>query len=86
MVQMTTVSIKGSSKATKPSEGGWFVFAVLCAIAAEPTPASLENAARWKPTTKTPSKLLVVDTSIFENLESFQKLKQAFLDSKESFK
>ena len=30
----------------KKSEGGLLVFAVLCAIAADPTPASLENAAR----------------------------------------
>ena len=44
------------------------------------------NTYKPKPTTKTPSKLLVVNTDIFENLESFQKLKQAFLDSRESFK
>src|SRR5690606_22522045 len=53
-VHTTTVSIKGSSKATKPSEGGLLVFAVLWAMAAEPTPASLEKAARWNPMTNTP--------------------------------
>src|SRR5690606_12190701 len=53
-VHTTTVSIKGSSNATKPSEGGLWVLAALCAIAAEPTPASFEKAARWNPTISTP--------------------------------
>src|SRR5690606_35245956 len=55
MVQTTTVSINGSSKATKPSDAGYFVLTAEWAIAAEPTPASLEKAALWKPTIKTPN-------------------------------
>ena len=43
------VSIKGSSKATIPSLTGSLVAAAECAIEAEPTPASLEKAARRKP-------------------------------------
>ena len=54
MVQTTTVSIKGSSKATMPSRTGYSVLAAECAIAAEPIPASFEKAARLKPTTKIP--------------------------------
>ena len=46
MVQMTTVSMKGSSRATKPSLTGWRVLTAECTIGAEPTPASLEKAAR----------------------------------------
>ena len=45
IVQTTTVSINGSNKATNPSDAGYFVFTAECAIAAEPTPASFENAA-----------------------------------------
>ena len=45
---MTTVSIKGSNKATKPSEAGWLVVTAECAMAADPAPASLEKAARRK--------------------------------------
>src|SRR5690606_15167461 len=45
MVQTITVSINGSNRATKPSDAGYLVFTAECAIAAEPTPASLENAA-----------------------------------------
>ena len=56
MVQITTVSINGSSKATIPSVTGSFVFTAECAMAAEPTPASLEKAALLKPCTNTPTK------------------------------
>ncbi len=55
IVQTTTVSINGSNKATKPSDAGYFVFTAECAIAAEPTPASFENAALWKPIISTPN-------------------------------
>src|SRR5680860_333509 len=40
MVQITTVSMKGSSSATKPSVAGSPVFTAECAIDAEPTPVS----------------------------------------------
>ena len=49
MVQITTVSMKGSSKATKPSEAGYLVLTAECAIDAEPAPASFEKAARLNP-------------------------------------
>ena len=55
IVQITTVSMKGSSSATKPSLAGRRVCAVECAMAALPSPASLENTARRKPMTMTPS-------------------------------
>ena len=45
MVQIITVSISGSSNATYPSVMGSFVFTAEWAIAAEPQPASFENAA-----------------------------------------
>ena len=51
---MTTVSTNGSSKATIPSVIGSSVFTAAWAIEADPTPASLENAARWNPTISTP--------------------------------
>ena len=54
IVQITTVSIKGSNKATKPSEAEYFVFTAECAIEAEPAPASFEKAALLKPTNNTP--------------------------------
>ncbi len=41
-VQITIVSIKGSSMDTKPSSIDSFVFEVACAIGAEPCPASFE--------------------------------------------
>lgn len=44
IVEMITVSISGSSNDTKPLVVGSFVLTAACAIAAEPTPASLENA------------------------------------------
>src|SRR5690606_2541095 len=43
MVQTTTVSMNGSSSATRPSVDGFFVFTAECAIGAEPRPASFEN-------------------------------------------
>ena len=49
MVQITTVSMKGSSSDTKPSVIGSLVRTAEWAMAAEPTPASLEKAARLKP-------------------------------------
>jgi hypothetical protein len=56
IVQITTVSMNGSSSATMPSRTGYFGRAAECAIAAEPTPASFENAARRNPVTSTPMK------------------------------
>ncbi len=56
MVQTTTVSMNGSSSATMPSRTGYGVRAAEWAIAAEPAPASLENAARRNPCTSTPMK------------------------------
>ena len=55
-VQIKTVSIKGSIRPTNPSDAGLCVLVALWAMAAEPTPASFENAARWKPIIKTPIK------------------------------
>ena len=54
-VQITTVSINGSIKPTNPSVAGSLVRTAECAIAAEPMPASLENAARWNPMIIMPS-------------------------------
>ena len=56
IVHITIVSIKGSNKATIPSDTGSLVFAAECAIEAEPTPASLEKAALLNPIIKTPIK------------------------------
>ena len=55
IVQMTTVSMKGSRSETSPSVIGSFVFTAECAMAAEPTPASFENAARLKPWISAPT-------------------------------
>ena len=49
IVQITTVSINGSNKATIPSETGSLVLAAAWAIDVEPTPASLEKAALLNP-------------------------------------
>ena len=54
IVQITTVSMNGSSNATRPSLAEYFVRTAECAIDAEPAPASLEKAARLKPTKSTP--------------------------------
>ena len=54
MVQMTTVSMNGSSSDTKPSVTGSLVRTALWAIAAEPMPASFEKAARRKPWIRAP--------------------------------
>src|SRR5690606_23080039 len=54
IVQIITVSIKGSNNATKPSLAEYFVRTAEWAMDAEPAPASLENAALLKPTNKTP--------------------------------
>ena len=56
MLQITTVSMKGSSSETKPSRTGSIVEAAEWAIGAEPQPASLLKAARRKPWIKTPAK------------------------------
>ena len=55
IVQITTVSMNGSSKDTKPSVIGSLVLTAECAIAADPTPASFEKAARLKPCIKAPT-------------------------------
>ena len=49
IVQITIVSMKGSTSATTPSETGSSVFAAACAIGAEPWPASFENSPRFTP-------------------------------------
>ena len=49
IVHTMIVSTKGSSRATIPSRTGSGVAAAECAIAAEPVPASLLNAARRMP-------------------------------------
>ena len=67
IVQITTVSIKGSNKATKPSEAAYFVFTAECAIEADPAPASFENAALWKPIIKT---LIIPPTPIAVGLNA----------------
>ena len=56
IVQIMTVSIKGSSKATNPSCMGNSDFAAEWAMAEEPTPASFEKAALRKPVINTPIK------------------------------
>ena len=55
MVQITIVSINGSSRETIPSVTGSSVLTAEWAIEAEPIPASLENTARWKPIIMAPS-------------------------------
>src|SRR5690606_32590616 len=55
IVQMTPVSMKGSSNETKPSDAAYLVLTAEWAIEAEPAPASFEKAARLKPTTNTPT-------------------------------
>ena len=51
MVQMTMVSMNGSTSATTPSETGSSVLAAAWAMGAEPWPASLENSPRLTPQT-----------------------------------
>ena len=55
IVQMTTVSMNGSSSPTNPSLTGSAVRAVAWAMAALPSPASFEKAARRNPMTSAPS-------------------------------
>ena len=55
IVQIRSVSTRGSNSATNPSLTGRRVLTVECAIAADPRPASFENAARWKPMIMTPT-------------------------------
>ena len=56
MVQITTVSISGSSRDTNPSVIGSLVRTAEWAMAAEPTPASFENAARLNPWISAPTR------------------------------
>ncbi len=49
MVQITSVSMNGSSRATTPSDTGSSVFAAAWAMGAEPWPASFENKPRRTP-------------------------------------
>ena len=49
IVQMTMVSMNGSSNATTPSETGSSVLAAECAMGADPCPASFENSPRRTP-------------------------------------
>lgn len=44
------------------------------------------NQYKPKPTTKTPQKLLIVDTKRFEHLEVFKELSEAFLNARDKFK
>ena len=44
------------------------------------------NEYKPKPTTKTPKKLLIVDTQRFEHLEVFKELLQAFTNTAYKFK
>lgn len=55
MVQTITVSMKGSRRATNPSEIGRRFLTAEWAMAAEPMPASFEKAERWKPMIMTPT-------------------------------
>ena len=48
-VQITRVSMNGSIIATSPSRTGSLVRAGACAMAEEPSPASLENSPRATP-------------------------------------
>ena len=54
-MQITTVSMNGSSRPTNPSLAGCGVRAVAWAMAALPSPASLEKMARRNPMTSAPS-------------------------------
>ncbi len=49
MVQITSVSMNGSSNATSPSRTGSLVRAAACAMGEEPRPASFENRPRATP-------------------------------------
>ncbi len=49
MVQITRVSMNGSTSATTPSETGSSVLAAAWAMGAEPCPASLEKRPRFTP-------------------------------------
>ena len=44
------------------------------------------NEYKPKPTTKTPQKLLIIDTERFKHLEVFKELSQAFLNTRNKFK
>ena len=82
IVQINTVSINGSNKATKPSEAEYLVFTAECAIDAEPAPASLENAALLKPTNNTP---INPPTPIAVGLKASLKIKEIASSIKEKF-
>ena len=72
-MQITTVSINGSNKATNPSDAEYFVFTAEWAMDAEPAPASLLNAALLNPTNKTPIK---PPTPIAVGLKASLKIKE----------
>ena len=55
MVQITMVSMNGSSSETTPSVTGSFVRTAEWAMDAEPMPASFENTARWNPMIRAPN-------------------------------
>ena len=55
IVQITTVSMKGSRSDTNPSVIGSRVLTAEWAMAADPTPASFEKAARRKPWMSAPT-------------------------------
>jgi hypothetical protein len=57
IVQMTRVSMNGSTRATTPSETGSSVLAAAWAMGAEPWPASLEKRPRL-----TPQSMVVMNT------------------------
>ena len=81
IVQITTVSIKGSNKETSPSEAEYFVLTAECAIEAEPAPASFEKAALLNPTNKTP---ITLPTPIAGGLKASEiiKLKASSINEK----
>ena len=82
IVHITTVSIKGSSKATRPSDAEYLVFTAECAIEADPAPASLENAALLNPTNKTP---ITLPTPIAVGLNASVIIKEIASSTNEKF-
>ena len=66
------MSIKGSSKATNPSDAAYLVFTAEWAIDAEPTPASFEKAALLNPTIRTP---IIPPTPIAVGLKASLKIR-----------
>ncbi len=79
---MTTVSIKGSNSATKPSDAEYLVFTAECAIDADPAPASFENAALLNPTSNTP---ITPPTPIAVGLKASLKIRENASSINEKF-